>query len=119
MKLHQVTLAGFLAFAGFTAGVANDKAHIEYLDDGSNTCVTILPHSEKRLLIVLSYHCGTLDIYQCSILGSCSLYESCMHWCIDLEAPGGAVCADAPPKDVETRDEPNVAWNNDAEGKYM
>jgi hypothetical protein len=42
-----------------------------------------------------------------------------MHWCIDLEALGGAVCADAPPEDVETRGEPAVAWNNDAAGKYM
>jgi hypothetical protein len=66
-----------------------------------------------------SYHCDALDITQCSILGTCSLYENCAHWCVDMTAPGGAVCADSPVKAVEGRGQPEVAWDNDASSKYM
>jgi hypothetical protein len=53
---------------------------------------------------VSSYHCEELDIHKCNILGSCILFENCAHWCIDLTAPTGAVCGDAPPNGVGARD---------------
>lgn len=52
-----------------------------------------------------SYHCEELDISKCNILGSCTFFEHCEHWCVDLTAPGGAVCADGPPEHIETRGE--------------
>jgi hypothetical protein len=61
-----------------------------------------------------SYHCEALDIFQCSILGSCLLYENCAHWCTDLEAPTGAVCADAPPHGSKERRE-----EGDTEGEAI
>jgi hypothetical protein len=72
-----------------------------------------------EVLIGFRYHCEQLDIYQCSILGSCSLYENCKTWCIDLTAPGGAKCADAMPNAIAARGAAGIVWDNDATGKYM
>jgi hypothetical protein len=72
--------------------------------------------SSQTIITVSSYHCEALDIHQCSILGSCSLFENCVHWCIDLEAPGGAVCADAPPHGFEVPQGSSDTWNEAAQG---
>jgi hypothetical protein len=57
--------------------------------------------SSTTVLTACSYNCQALDIYECNILGSCLLFENCAHWCVDLTAPNGAVCVDAPPTSVE------------------
>ncbi|KAF1916811.1 hypothetical protein BDU57DRAFT_548437 [Ampelomyces quisqualis] len=102
MKLLQVALAGVLGLAGLAAGASSDKAYSPHLDDNTYT-----------------YHCEALGITQCNVLGSCTLYENCAHWCVQLSAPGGAVCADAPPKSVEARADPGVSWQNDGKHRYV
>jgi hypothetical protein len=117
MKLLQVALAGFLGIAGLTAGASNGNPHVAHLNDDKYTWVVFfLTLACAFADFLLSYHCEELDITQCSILGSCSLYENCPHWCVDLTAPGGAVCADTPPKDIKSR---GAAYDNDASAKYM
>lgn len=71
----------------------------------------------RLILKCSSYHCEALGIIKCTVLGSCSLYKHCAHWCVDLNAPGGAVCADGALESIEARGE--TQWDDDATSKYM
>ncbi|KAF2036266.1 hypothetical protein EK21DRAFT_106370 [Setomelanomma holmii] len=106
MKLNQVALTG-LRLVGLAIGAPSGPTEVTHLNDGD-----------------YRYHCEALDIYKCGVLGSCSLYEDCKTWCIDLTAPGGARCADAPPKAVEARAEKTTTsdlgtqYKNDDDFKF-
>jgi hypothetical protein len=76
-------------------------------------CFTINPSVTD---LVLSYHCEALDILQCNLDGSCTIFQNCAHRCINLNAFGGAVYDDEPPKYIKAR---GAAWDDDKASIYL